>query len=117
MPRLYSALVVVPCLLAGLGLAGCAAPTPPARRPPQTFAPALSASAEAANPNESTLTNDPSAPVDTPLCGTAAREGMAMAVQNYPQPLAVGSSCTQNACFNTQTGTYIAADGTRRVCR
>ncbi|MBO1324499.1 BA14K family protein [Acetobacter sp. TBRC 12305] len=114
MPRLYSALVV-PCLLAGLGLAGCTNPTPPARIPPQSFAPGLAA--EAANPNESTLTNDPSAPLNTPLCGTAAREGMAMAVQNYPQPLAVGSTCTQNACFNTQTGTYIAADGTRRVCR
>ncbi|MFT8675289.1 MAG: hypothetical protein ABF990_10265 [Acetobacter sp.] len=116
MVRLFHRIVVVPGLLASLGLvAGCANTAQPARIPPQSFAPGLNA--ETANPNESALKNDPSAPTDTPLCGTAAREAMAMAVQNYPQPLAVGSACTQNACFNTQTGTYIAADGTRRVCR
>lgn len=60
---------------------------------------------------------DPSAPLNTPLCGTAARENMAMGVQNYPQPLSSGNSCVQNACFDTQTGTYIASDGTKRVCR
>ena len=100
-------------LVLGL-LAGCA--SQPTRIPPQSFAPGLSA--ETPPPaNESQLVNDPSASVDTPLCGAFAREGMAMAVQNYPQPLAVGGSCTRNACFNTQTGTYIAADGTPRVCR
>ncbi|MGG6429913.1 hypothetical protein ACQ5TV_08040 [Acetobacter ghanensis] len=101
------------CLTLGL-LAGCA--SQPARIPPQSFAPGLSG--ETPPPaNESLLVNDPSAPADTPLCGAAAREAMAMAVQNYPQPLASGNSCTRSACFNTQTGTYIAADGTQRVCR
>lgn len=104
------------CLMLGL-LAGCASqPRPQPRIPPQSFAPGLSA--EAPPPaNESQLVNDPSAPANTPLCGAAAREAMAMAVQNYPQPLASGNSCTRSACFNTQTGTYIAADGTQRVCR
>lgn len=99
-------------LMLGL-LAGCA--SQPTRIPPQSFAPGLSG--ESSPANESQLANDPSAPTNTPLCGTAAREAMAMAVQNYPQPLAVGGSCVRNACFNTQTGTYIAADGTQRVCR
>ncbi|GAN67637.1 hypothetical protein AA0473_0828 [Acetobacter orleanensis NRIC 0473] len=67
--------------------------------------------------DESKLTNDPSAPANTPLCGVAARESQAMAAQNYPEPLTSGNSCVQNACFNTQSGTYIAADGTQRVCR
>lgn len=98
-------------------LAGCAAtPHVPAHKiPPQSFAPGMVSDTPAAN--ESQLVNDPSAALDTPLCGTAAREAQATAVQNYPQPLSVGNSCTQNACFNPQTGTYIAADGTPRVCR
>lgn len=100
-------------LLLGL-LAGCA--SQPSRIPPQSFAPGLSGESPP-SAHESQLVNDPSAPTNTPLCGTAAREAMAMAVQNYPQPLAVGGSCVRNACFNTQTGTYIAADGTQRICR
>ena len=97
-------------------LAGCAA-TPghgvSGRTPPQDFAPGLTGE----EAHSGSLQNDPSAPANTPLCGTAEREAMAMGVQNYPQPLATGNSCARNACFNTQTGTYIAADGTRRVCR
>lgn len=100
-------------LVLGL-LAGCA--SQPTRIPPQSFAPGLSAPIPPPA-NESQLVNDPSAPTNTPLCGAAAREAIAMAVQNYPQPLAVGGSCVRNACYNTQTGTYIAADGTQRVCR
>lgn len=111
----------IPVRMAALGsalvlglLGGCA--SQPTRIPPQSFAPGVSG--ESPPPaNESLLVNDPSAPANTPLCGAAAREAVAMAVQNYPQPLAVGGSCVRNACFNTQTGTYIAADGTQRVCR
>ncbi|MFE8872611.1 MULTISPECIES: hypothetical protein [Acetobacter] len=104
------------CLVLGL-LAGCAAqPAAQQKVPLQTF-PANMAIQQGTPANESQLTNDPSAPANTPLCGTAARESQAMAVQNYPQPLASGNSCVQNACFNTQTGTYIAADGSARVCR
>lgn len=104
------------CLALGL-LAGCAAqPAAPQKLPLQTFAPNM-AIQQGSSEDESKLTNDPSAPANTPLCGTAARESQAMAVQNYPQPLTSGNRCVQNACFNTQTGTYVAADGTARVCR
>lgn len=97
-------------------LAGCGAqPQAPQKTSAPGFAPGMVSDTPSAN--ESQLQNDPSAPLNTPLCGTAAREAQSMGVQNYPQPLAVGNSCTQNACFNTQTGTYIAADGSARVCR
>lgn len=103
------------CLVLGL-LAGCAAqPQQTASRiPPQSFAPGMVSDTPH---DDSKLTNDPSAPANTPLCGVAAREAIAAASQNYPQPLTSGNSCVQNACFNPQTGTYIAADGTARVCR
>lgn len=104
------------CLALGL-LAGCAAqPAAQQKVPLQTFPPNM-AIQQGSPVDESHLTNDPSAPANTPLCGTAARESQAMATQNYPQPLTSGNSCVQNACFNTQTGTYIAADGSARVCR
>lgn len=104
------------CLVLALQ-AGCAAqPQHTASRiPSQSFAPGMVS--DAPHPDESKLTNDPSAPANTPLCGVAAREAIAAATQNYPQPLGSGNSCVQNACFNPQTGTYIAADGTPRVCR
>ena len=63
------------------------------------------------------LQNDPSASAHTPLCGVTRHQSMAIGVENYPQPLMTGDECVQNACFDTQTGTYIAADGTYRVCR
>ena len=98
-------------------LAGCAAQPQGAghKIPPQSFAPGMIS--DSPHANDPQKVNDPSAPLDTPLCGTAAREAQATAVQNYSQPLTVGNSCTQNACFNPQTNTYIAADGTARVCR
>ncbi|PCD79382.1 hypothetical protein [Acetobacter orleanensis] len=108
------------CLALGL-LAGCAAqpavqPSAQQKIPLQTFPQNMAI--QQGNPaDESKLTNDPSAPANTPLCGVAARESQAMAAQNYPEPLTSGNSCVQNACFNTQSGTYIAADGTQRVCR
>ncbi|NHO33862.1 hypothetical protein [Acetobacter fallax] len=104
------------------GLSGCAdqntaatASVPPARIPPQQFAPGTVT--ETAPPENVTLVNDPSAPASTPLCGTAAREANAMAAAMYPQPLSSGNACTQNACFDPATQTYIASDNTRRVCR
>lgn len=105
-------------------LSGCTQPQKASQIVPQTFGPTPATQAvqsmapvSSAETSKASKQNDPSAPHDTPLCGTAAREAMAMAVQNYPQPLTSGNSCTQNACYNTQTGTYIAADGTQRVCR
>ncbi|GBQ29582.1 BA14K family protein [Gluconacetobacter sacchari] len=102
-------------------LAGCATPPAPAaprpvRRPPMQFAPGTAV--EAPPPaNEAQLVNDPSAPLDTPLCGVAARAAQAMAARVNPAPLASGNACVANACFDPLTGTYIGADGERHVCR
>ncbi|RFD19392.1 hypothetical protein DY926_11600 [Komagataeibacter melaceti] len=110
-------------------LAGCAAqpahkPAPraaaaqatPGRIPPQGFAPGLTGE-ETAPPSGIVLTNDPSAPADTPLCGHAAREANSLGAMVHPDITPTVSSCAANACFDAQTGTYIAADGSRRVCR
>lgn len=102
-------------------LAGCATPsapvaTGPVRRPPLQFAPGTVV--ESAPPaNEGELVNDPSAPLDTPLCGVAAHTGQAMAARVNPAPLASGNACVANACFDPLTGTYIGADGERHICR
>lgn len=61
--------------------------------------------------------NDPSAPADTPLCGTAARELAAASAAISPGVMAAGGVCTQTACFDPLTGTYIGADGERHVCQ
>ena len=107
---------------AALLLAGCAAqPAPRAgtatsgRIPPQDFAPGVTG--EETTPAGVVLTNDPSAPADTPLCGHAAREANALGATVHPDITPLASSCAANACFDAQTGTYIADDGSRRVCR
>ncbi|WRH89281.1 hypothetical protein QN315_06665 [Nguyenibacter sp. L1] len=107
-----------------LALAGCAAqPQPVARsaptatrRPPLQFAPGVTGE-EPPPANAAQLVNDPSAPADTPLCGAAAREDMAVAARINPAPLASGNSCVMSACFEPLTGTYIGADGNRHICR
>jgi hypothetical protein len=121
--RLWALPVALGSTLA-MSLSGCAQQPQASHVVQQTFGPASPTQAaqtmapvSSSDTGKSSKQNDPAAPRDTPLCGTAAREAMAMAVQNYPQPLASGNSCTQNTCYNTQTGTYIAADGTQRVCR
>jgi|GEM_PF-805832 len=110
------------CLLGLSVLAGCAdqppvqPPKPVAKIPPQDFAPGTQI--EAPPPaDEAQLTNDPSAPADTPLCGAAAREANQIAAANYPQPALSGNACVLNACYDAQTATYIGADGNRHVCR
>jgi len=111
------------CALGLLSLAACAdqpedapAAKPVAKIPPQDFAPGTQV--EAPPPaNEAQLTNDPSAPTDTPLCGSAAREANAIAAANYPQPAMSGNACVMSACYDAQTATYIGADGNRHVCR
>lgn len=117
-----SALMLAGLLATGSGLAGCASQpasttmTPaPGRIPPQTFPPGTVTETPA--PEGQVLVNDPSAPTNTPLCGTAAREANTMGQVMYPQPLINGGACTQNACFDPATQTYIASDNTRRVCR
>lgn len=102
-------------------LAGCAKPPAPvapkpARRPSLQFAPGTAV--EAPPPaNEAQLVNDPSAPLDTPLCGAAAHTTQGMAARLNPAPLVSGNVCTANACFDPLTGTYIGADGERHICR
>ena len=85
------------------------------RLPPQDFAPGMTTETPPANAAQ--LLNDPSAPVNTPLCGAVQQETNRMGGQVFSDGLASGSSCPQNACFNPLTGTYIAATGAPSVCR
>ncbi|GAJ28645.1 hypothetical protein [Acidomonas methanolica] len=111
-------------LLTAAGLAGCgetpARPVAATRPHPtvtaQSFAPEYTAETPPA-PGAPVLANDPSAPIDTPLCGSAAKEAIATAAAVYPDGLTSGSTCPQNACFEPLTGTFIAATGARSVCR
>lgn len=107
-------------------LAACAQPpTAPARPegppttqvkiPPQDFAPGLAE--EPSEDGKKKLLNDPSAPLNTPLCGKALQEQAKAGAALYPQSLASTSSCPRNACFQPLTGTYIAASGAQSVCR
>ncbi|AQS90055.1 hypothetical protein A0U94_02730 [Gluconobacter albidus] len=92
-----------------------AAPASQAKIPPQDFAPGLAE--EAPEDGKKKLFNDPSAPLNTPLCGTALQEQARAGAALYPQSLASTSSCPRNACFQPLTGTYIAATGAQSVCR
>ncbi|QDH17453.1 hypothetical protein [Swingsia samuiensis] len=84
--------------------------------PVQNFAPGLADEVATTAPQQPL--NDPSAPLTTPLCGTALHEVNQVGAIIYPQGLATTtSSCAQNACFEPLTGTFIAADGNRSVCR
>lgn len=120
-----------PLRVAGIGLvalallAGCedTSPSRPAaqeqthaRTPPQDFAPGLTG--ETPTPvNEAQLTNDASAPLDTPLCGAVQQETNHVGGQVFSEALNSGSACVRNACFNPLTGTYIAASGAPSICR
>lgn len=63
------------------------------------------------------LVNDPSAPLDTPLCGMAAREGNAISQTVLSRQYATAGICSSFACYDAATATYIGADGYRHVCR
>lgn len=104
-------------------LAGCAS-TPPTRQDAaaqhpaiQSFAGAPSGSGGDVAPSDRTKTNLPSAPVNTPLCGTALHEQARTGAGVYSRSLTVGNSCARNACFQPLTGTFIAQDGNNSVCR
>ncbi|MQR98905.1 hypothetical protein [Gluconobacter aidae] len=92
-----------------------AGPVTHAKIPPQDFAPGLVD--ETPEDGKKKLFNDPSAPLDTPLCGSALQEQARTGAAVYPQSLASTSSCPRNACFQPLTGTYIAATGAQSVCR
>ncbi|WP_231118872.1 hypothetical protein [Oecophyllibacter saccharovorans] len=109
--------------LAAMGLAGAACtpvaqPGPQARRTPiQTFAPATMQPVSGENDNASTKVNLPSAPLNTPLCGTHLQAQAQMGAQLFQGSLASGNACTANACFQPLTGTYIAQNNDPTVCR
>jgi len=113
----------VPVSTQARGAMATRTPTGP-RIPPQDFAPGTAEDgASSSSPPSSAasqtvaLVNDPSAPVDTPVCGAAARGANAIDASIYPQSLTAGGACARNACFSPLTGTFIAADGSRSVCR
>lgn len=110
---------------AELTLAGCASVPPPATVPvaAATSAPAAS-DGIVLHPTAGTdgtapvmLVNDPSAPLDTPLCGMAAHEANAMSQALLGRQYATAGICSSFACYDAATATYLGADGYRHVCR
>jgi hypothetical protein len=83
----------------------------------QGFLPEAPGEATASGSTEPERFNDPSAPLDTPLCGVAARERNAVSVAVVPAVASSGNACLQTACFDALTDTYIGADGYRHVCQ
>lgn len=110
-------------LVMGGVLAGCASqPTQQqveaAQHPAiQSFAGAPSGGGSDASSSQQKKTNLPSAPLNTPLCGSALHEQANTGAALYGRSLATGNSCTRNACFQPLTGTFIAQDGNNSVCR
>ena len=123
-------------LLVTLALVGCeadsttttAATSAPAhpRVPIQQFLPEQAPSPEtatSATPGstdqvpEQARENDPSAPLDTPLCGRAAREEIAIDTAISPAVMAAAGSCAATACYDPLTDTYLGADGAHHVCQ
>ncbi len=120
-------------VLAVLTLSGCAddaspsavAPSSaPAARPafkvqsflPEEPAPPQSAQGAASNVGPARA-NDPSAPIDTPLCGQAEREASNFGAMISPAVTSSGNACLGTACFDPATGTFVGADGYRHVCQ
>ncbi len=118
-------------LISALCLAGCEDAPAPAPVPTAATAAAVApapavhgivlspqADSEAAAPPAGVvLTNDPSAPTDTPLCGIAAREADAIGQALLPRQYASSGICQSFACYDPATATYIGLDGYRHVCR
>ena len=128
-----AALLTIPAL--SLILAGCedtpapvtaapvtAASAAPARPEPAAtggivLAPQPDAEAAAGGRPGAMLPNDPSAPIDTPLCGAAAREVDQIGETLLPQQYADAGICRSFACYDPATATYIGLDGYRHICR
>lgn len=95
-------------------------PALPQKITPQAFAPGLADDAAHPadrSPSGKVLQNDPSAPITTPLCGRALQEANQSAARVFAGSVTLSSSCPRNACFDPLTGTFIAADGQRSICR
>jgi hypothetical protein len=109
--------------MAALALSGCAdVPPPPPAAAPVAAAPTpapASPSGIVLGPQQqgTTLANDPSAPLDTPLCGIQARENNTMGQALLAQQYARAGICSSFACYDPATATYLGADGYRHVCR
>ena len=85
--------------------------------PPDEATTAPAGTAGATDASAATATNDPSAPLDTPLCGRAARERNQAAAAIASDVMSGGGACVQTACFDPLTDTFIGADGYRHVCQ
>lgn len=119
---------LIVALGAGMSLAGCA-DTPPTTAPAGPVAAVTSDAPDATggivlHPTTGgdgtapvMLVNDPSAPLDTPLCGMAAREANAIGQTLLSRQYATVGICSSYACYDPATATYIGADGYRHVCR
>ncbi|MBB3172329.1 hypothetical protein FHR90_000135 [Endobacter medicaginis] len=121
-----------PALILMLLLAGCADDTPtapqaltPTTTPPKAAfnwndpnaTPAVPPPAVQTGPHGEQLSDDPSAPANTPLCGTQAREINAIGSAIDPEAAGAAGVCATYACYDPLTATYIGADGARHVCR
>lgn len=115
----YGLMMLMAGVLAGCSSSSTSSSFEAAEHPViQSFAGAPSGgSSEEGSSSQQTKTNLPSAPVDTPLCGSALHEQASTGAQVYGSSLATGNSCTRNACFQPLTGTFIAQDGSNSVCR
>ncbi|MCQ8241489.1 hypothetical protein [Rhizosaccharibacter radicis] len=114
-------LSLVPAGAVALLLSGCedtpaTSPAPAATAVAAAPRPAATAAGVAAS-GTVPLANDPSAPADTPLCGTAAREANDMGRNILASQYAQAGICSSFACYDPATATYIGADGYRHVCR
>lgn len=101
-----------------VGLSACA--THPASQPSRYTAQGFAAETQAVSSGavgDRPKSNVPSAPLNTPLCGAALREQAQAGAGLYTQGLTSSNTCTQNACFQPLTGTYITQDGNNSVCR
>lgn len=96
---------------------GGTAPSPASPQGTGTTGNAASAGAGGDTTPEPTRMNDPSAPLDTPLCGRAARETIAVGAAISPGVIPAAGACAETACFDPLTDTYIGADGWRHVCQ
>lgn len=85
--------------------------------PPGTVAPPPAPAPGDATAAEAERVNDPSAPLDTPLCGRAARETIAAGAAISPAVIPGAGACAATACFDPLTDTYIGADGAHHVCQ
>lgn len=112
---------VLPVLIGVMGLSACSS-SPPSQERAQmgvNMSPQNATNWQSNQNNGGSMVkeNTPSAPLETPLCGTALHERAEADTVLYQHSLQSGSSCVVNACFQPLTGTYISENGNNSVCR